>query len=168
MNEYDGVTVGAGPAGSTVAKTVANLRGIRSAIASGRDAGKVTVAAVQANDVTVKKLHKYEVLFKRLVRDKEFLDTTGFSNHSDEDIENSLREMIERDVLPFFTKPHPLWHFLLCAKVAKQQPEIRIVYKNGQAPMMCINISVGLLSSKSISVPFYVRHVRNRNSIISL
>lgn len=63
---------------------------------------------MQANDVTVKKLHKYEVLFKRLVRDKEFLDTLGFSNRSDEDIENSLREMIERDVLPFFTKPHPL------------------------------------------------------------
>jgi hypothetical protein len=53
-----------------------------SAIASaGRDAGKVAVEAVQANDVTVKKLHKTE---------------------------NSLREMIERDAIPFFTKPYPL------------------------------------------------------------
>lgn len=75
--------------------SAAYLIGILPAIVSGRYAAEVAVEAIKEGDVTVKKLSKYEDLFKTLKSPTGFLDSPPFYKcSSDEAIENLLLELI--------------------------------------------------------------------------
>jgi digeranylgeranylglycerophospholipid reductase len=93
--------------GLILAGSAANLMGILPSVVSGRYAGEVAVEAVQDDDVTVKKLSRYEDLIKTLKSAKGFLEGFPFYERSDEAIEKLLVEMIERDEFPR-SKPMPI------------------------------------------------------------
>jgi digeranylgeranylglycerophospholipid reductase len=88
--------------------SAANLASVLHVILSGRYAAEVAVEAIQEDDVTVKKLSKYEDLCTPLKRLGGFLDSVPFYKcPSDEAIEKLLLEMIEKDEFPF-TKPRSI------------------------------------------------------------
>ncbi|MBW2345515.1 MAG: hypothetical protein JRF53_16235 [Deltaproteobacteria bacterium] len=87
--------------GLILAGSAAGFLGIMSAVCSGRHAGEVAAEAIQEDDVSQKKLCKYERLVKKLVYGRgEVL--RRFYRLSDEQIENMLSEMIERGELQFW------------------------------------------------------------------
>jgi digeranylgeranylglycerophospholipid reductase len=94
--------------GLILAGSAAHLIGILPAIVSGRYAADVAVEAIKEDDVSVKKLSRYEDLFSTLKGPAGFLDSPPFYKcSSDEAIENLLIEMIERNEFPL-TTPIPL------------------------------------------------------------
>ena len=87
--------------GLILAGSSANFRGILPAIISGRYAAEVAEIAVHENDVTAKKLSRYENLCEVLRRNaKPFIQQYSFYERSDEDIERLLNELIERNEFP--------------------------------------------------------------------
>ena len=84
--------------GLLLAGAAANLQSVPVAIVSGRYAAEVAVEAIQENDVTAKKLSKYEDLCKSISRPgRGFSKAAPFSESSDEDIEKALPGIIERN-----------------------------------------------------------------------
>ena len=87
--------------GLILAGSAAGFLGILSAVFSGRHAGEVAAEAIQEDDVSEKKLCKYQGLVEKLVYGRgEVL--RKFYRLSDEQIENMLPEMIEKDELQFW------------------------------------------------------------------
>ena len=93
--------------GLILAGSAANLMGILNAIVSGRYAADVAVEAVQEDDVTVKRLSKYDDLCKALKRTKGFVGEVPAYGRSDEAIEKLLLETIEGGTFPY-SKPLPI------------------------------------------------------------
>lgn len=87
--------------GLILAGSSANFRGILPAIISGRFAAEVAVAAIKENDVTSKKLRRYEELCAVLrTNAKPFIQQNTFYERSDEDIEKLLNKMLARNEFP--------------------------------------------------------------------
>ncbi len=82
--------------GLILAGTAANFMGTWPAIVTGGYAGEVAAEAVQEDDVTVKKLSKYEDLCKELRQAGRPFVKKEIYGVSDEAIEDVLSGMIER------------------------------------------------------------------------
>ncbi|MBA7563197.1 hypothetical protein ES708_04850 [subsurface metagenome] len=93
--------------GLILAGSAANFIGILQSILSGRYAGETAVKSIQDDDVSAKKLSKYEALCKTLASPCGFIDSVPFYELSDEVIENRIVEMVERDEFPL-TLPLPI------------------------------------------------------------
>jgi digeranylgeranylglycerophospholipid reductase len=76
----------------------ANLGTTQNAIISARYAAEVAVEAIQEDNVTGKKLSKYESMCKPLARPGH-IERFPFSQRSDEDIENLLPALIKENML---------------------------------------------------------------------
>jgi flavin-dependent dehydrogenase len=90
--------------GLILAGSAANIMGTLPALVTGRYAAEVAVEAVREDDLTAKRLSKYEGLCKPLKRMIGFTEGNPFRQLSDEVIETRLAEMIERDEF-LFAKP---------------------------------------------------------------
>jgi digeranylgeranylglycerophospholipid reductase len=87
--------------GLILAGSAAGFLGILSAVFSGQRAGEVAAKAIEENDVREERLNIYEGLVKKLIYGRgEAL--RRFYRLSDEQIENILPEMIEKDELKFW------------------------------------------------------------------
>lgn len=81
--------------------SAAGFLGIESAVYSGRRAAEVAAEAIEEDDVSEKKLSKYETLVEKLVYGRgEIL--RRFYRLSDEQIESILKELVEKDELRFW------------------------------------------------------------------
>ena len=76
--------------------SAANLIGIHAAILTGRYAAEVAMEAIKANDVSVKKLEKYEKLFRTQVNPHGFIKSMPFYELTDEEIEKTLFDLIAK------------------------------------------------------------------------
>jgi digeranylgeranylglycerophospholipid reductase len=76
--------------------SAANLNGILYAIVTGRYAAEVAIEAIKENDMTAKKLSKYEDMYKPLRHERGFVESNPFYNLTDEQIEKRLIDMIEK------------------------------------------------------------------------
>jgi digeranylgeranylglycerophospholipid reductase len=81
--------------------SAAGFLGIESAVYSGLKAGEVAAEVIEQDDVSEKKMSKYETLVKKLIYGRgEIL--RRFYRLSDEQIESILSELVERDELQFW------------------------------------------------------------------
>jgi digeranylgeranylglycerophospholipid reductase len=76
--------------------SAANLNGILYAVVTGRYAAEVAIEAIKENDMTAKKLSKYEDMYKPLKQELGFMDSNPFYDLTDEQIEKRLTDMIEK------------------------------------------------------------------------
>ena len=74
--------------------SAANLIGIHAAILTGRHAAEVVLEAIKENDVSAKKLEKYDSFFRAQTNPHGFIKSMPFYGLSDEAIEKVLFELI--------------------------------------------------------------------------
>jgi digeranylgeranylglycerophospholipid reductase len=80
--------------GLILAGSGANLIGIHAAILTGRYAAEVAMEAIKENDVSAKKLAKYEDFFRTQANPHGFIKSMPFFGLSDKEIEKLLFELI--------------------------------------------------------------------------
>jgi hypothetical protein len=74
--------------------SAANLIGIHAAILTGRNAAEVALEAIKANDVSAKKLDKYDNFFRTQTNPHGFIKSMPFYGLTDEEIEKVLFELV--------------------------------------------------------------------------
>ncbi len=90
--------------GLILAGSAANIMGNLQALVTGRYAAEVAIEAVRENQLTARRLSKYDDLCKPFKRKVGFTEGNPFRQLSDEVIETLLAEMIEKDEF-LFAKP---------------------------------------------------------------